>query len=166
MRRFERVIAIALVMVFAVFPVQAQGLTPSGTTTIAQRNAIAYTWTYYTRGYYENNCLAYSLGNTTTWLWPWGAMNPSLSQVKSYLSGYYGFSYVGPSAVGPLRTTRVYCYGSTSAVTHFARNTTATTSIRTDSIRAKWGRCEVFNHSNANPYTPNPYGPLVGAWVK
>jgi len=42
----------------------------------------------------------------------------------------------------------------------------ATTSIRTDAVRAKWGSCEVFSHANANPYTPAPYGPLVGAWVR
>ncbi|MHB8761182.1 MAG: DUF7689 domain-containing protein [Coriobacteriia bacterium] len=165
MRGVGRVAILAVSAALVLAPVDASALSPSTVTSTAQRNHVAYSWSYHTRGYYENNCLAFALGNTTAWIWPWGAANPTVSQVSSYLSRYL-FSYVGPNAAGPLKTRRIYCYGSTSRVTHFARNTTATSSIRTDAIRAKWGGCEVFNHRHANPYTPTIYGPLVGAWVR
>lgn len=58
-----RTIGIALLVVVLVLGILggvAHALSPSQTTTTAQRNAIAYNWTYYARGYYENNCLAYA----------------------------------------------------------------------------------------------------------
>jgi hypothetical protein len=79
-----------------------------------------------------------------------------------------GYTAVSPNAGGPLRTTRVYAFGTTSSVGHYARNRNATLVLRNDLIRAKWGRWEIFNHSNANPYKPLPggYGPLVRGYVK
>jgi hypothetical protein len=145
----------------------AYALSPSLTSSTALRNQIAYNWTFYQQGYYENNCLAYALGNQTSWIWPWGGSNPTVSQVDSYMSGQ-GYTAVPPSAVGPLNTTRAYAFGATSSVGHFAKNRNYTTVLRNDLTRAKWGRYEVFNHSNANPYKPLPggYGPLVRGYVK
>lgn len=163
-RTFVAAIVLAAVLVTA--PTQALGLTPSTQSTTAQRNAIAHNWTYYTRGYYQNNCLAYALGNTTQWIWPWPA-EPMLGQVAAYLIGL-GWTWVGPDASGPLKTTRIYCYGSSDDVLHFAKCVTPTSSVQNDTVRAKWGHFEVFTHSNAHPYNspPDGYGGLVGVWVK
>lgn len=160
------VAAILLASALATAPTQALALTPSTQSTTAQRNAIAHTWTYYTRGYYENNCLAYALGNTTQWVWPWFG-DASLDEVRGYLANL-GWAWVGPDAGGPLRTTRVYCYGSSTDVIHFAKCATARSYVQNDTVRAKWGHYEVFTHSNAHPYNSPPagYGGLVGVWVK
>lgn len=150
-----------------ILPGTAYALTPSLQSTTALRNSIAYNWSYYARGYYENNCLAYALGNTTSWIWPWGYSNPTVAQTDSYMAGY-GYAGVSPNAGGPLRTTRVYAFGSTSSVGHFAKNRNYTIVLRNDLTRAKWGHYEIFNHSNADPYKPLPdgYGPLVRRYVK
>ena len=37
-------------------------LTPSNTTSAAQRNKMAKNWTYRSRGYAEQNCLSYTIG--------------------------------------------------------------------------------------------------------
>ena len=62
--------------------VQARRL--SYTTTVGQRNAIANDWTYVERGYADYNCLAYALGNTTSWDWPFGSV-ATKKEAKSYL---------------------------------------------------------------------------------
>lgn len=87
------------------------------------------------------------------------------SSANTYMNGL-GWTPVSASATGPLKTIRAYAFGTTSSVKHFARNTGYTMVLRNDPIRAKWGHAEVFNHSNANPYKPTPYGPLVGGYVK
>ncbi len=133
----------------------AGALTPSRQTTTAERNAIAYNWTYYTLGWYENNCLAYAVGVTDRWIWPWGSAKPTIAQVTTYM---YTWGYM-PNAVA---AKRVYCYGSSSAVTHFSKNI----SVTSTQIRAKWGHCEIFTHSTSNPYTSYAYGPRVFTYSK
>lgn len=155
MKHLRLTIVIALVVSVMLTVSPAFALTNSAQTTTAQRNAIAYNWTYYARGWYENNCLAYAIGVTDRWIWPWGSSNPTLTQVTTYMStqGYMA---------NAVAAKRVYCYGSPSAVTHFSKNI----SVSSSQVRAKWGHCEIFNHSTNNPYKPTPYGPYVYAYSK
>lgn len=101
----------------------------------------------------ENNCLAYAMGNTTSWIWPWGEDNPTISECKTWLTtkGYDSLSGEG-LLTGPLSMT---AYALNGRVTHFAKAITSST------VRAKWGQSEVFNHSNLDPYTNYVYGPLA-----
>ena len=140
----------------------AYALTPSQTTTTAQRNWIAKNWTYYARGYYENNCLAYALGNTTSWIWPWGSSNPTLAQAESYMRGL-GYSCYERWVYGPYEPCQVACYGWTSNITHFSKITSGGYCWQDGcgTCRAKWGHCEIFNHSNIDCYTNNVYGPEI-----
>lgn len=155
MRKVTRVLVLVAIVLLAVAPTAAYALTPSTTSSTATRNAIAYNWTFYTRGYYENNCLAYATGYTTVWIWPWGSRNPNLTEVTTYMTsqGYMSNS-VGPK--------RVFCYGGSSNVTHFSKNL----STSSDQCRAKWGHYEVFTHSTSNPYRPSPYGPKIYTYSK
>lgn len=141
-----------LITLFSLLFSTTVSASPSLTTTTAERNAIAYNWDYYAGGVYENNCLAYAMGNTTTWLWPWGADNPTVSTVQTWLAGQ-GYSGV---LTGPLQgKLQMTAYALNGRVTHFARAITETT------VRAKWGHAEIFNHSNLDPYTNVVYGGLA-----
>ena len=122
-------LSLCVLLIFSVFINVAFALTPSLTTTTAQRDAVANNWSYFDRGYYENNCLAYALGNTTQWIWPWGSSNPMLNEANTYMSNQ-GYTAVSKDATGPLRTTRAYAFGSTSNVTHFAKNTNSTMTLK------------------------------------
>lgn len=138
-------------------------LTPSDQTTTAERNAIAYRWTYYQRGYREYNCLSYALGNTSSWTWPWGD-TATESEVTSYLSskGYSKIDY--NNGIGPWAAAKICSYGWGSDVRHFAKVITVGGTWTNDIIRAKWGACELFNHPDGNPYTNYAYGPLLGKY--
>lgn len=143
-----------LVIAIALPAPHAFALSPSFSTTTAQRDGIAYNWSYYTQGSRENNCLAYALGVTDRWIWPWNG-NPNLTQVTTYMSTW-GYMPNG------IAVRRVYAYGSSSGITHFSKNL-STSSIQ---VRAKWGQCETFTHSTNSPYRPSPYGPRVFAFSK
>jgi hypothetical protein len=150
------ILIICFSLSFAVFA------SPSIVTTTAQRNAMAYNWTYYTAGVYENNCLGWALGNTTNWVWPWGTSNPTLSQVNTYM---FGIAYTGTSSF--VMSCDVYAYGSTSNVTHFARG--LGDGPLTYPISAKWGHCEVFKHTSTNPYKSvdsGSYGSCIRGYNK
>lgn len=124
--------------------------TESYQTTTADRNYIANNWTYYKRGYADYNCLAYALGDTSRWIWPWGSSNPSTDTVKTYLKN---LDYTVTSTSGSSKKKlRMVVYSLNGGVTHFSRTTSNTT------CRAKWGACELFSHSNLDPYTNNVYG--------
>lgn len=114
-------------------------------------NAIAYNYTYnapYTNSY---NCLAYALGNTTSWIWPWGSSNPTNSQVNGYL---YTSGYIIISNGQPYQP-KIISYGTTSGITHFSKGNGS-------GCIAKWGRLERFSHTNWGPYkTTGAYGAIV-----
>jgi len=160
-RRVLIVLCLCLIMVLAL-PTLAYALTPSLTTTTAERNYIANDWSYYARGWYENNCLAYALDNTTDWIWPWGQNNPTLSQVESYMSSV-GYPYMFErDFIGPYYPpAEVACYGWTNSIKHFAKVTSYGYGWYYSTIRAKWGHYEIFDGSNGDPYTNNVYGPEV-----
>lgn len=123
--------------------------TPSQISSNALRNQIAWQWSYYTRGYYENNCLAYALGSNTQWIWPWGS-RANLNDATRYLTSVgYNCSYI------PGATPRITIYAKNGEVQHFARV------IGPSSTRAKWGHYEVFSHNTYDPYT----NVLYGSWV-
>lgn len=146
------VLAITSLLTFS-----ASALSPSNISDTATRNYIANSWTYETRGYYENNCLAWALNNTTDWIWPWGSSNPSVSEVDSYLANY-GYTNQGVQ----IMSERIYAYGfGSSCVTHFARGFIGPVIYPID---AKWGHYEVFYSSNTTPYTNNVYGGQVASY--
>lgn len=100
------------------------------------------------------NCLAYALGNTTSWVWPWGSSNPSSSQVDSYMSsrGYTGAAY-SSSKTG----MSIVSYGTSSSnITHFSKISSSSSSD------AKWGSLERLRSNGWDPYKPaGPYGYAV-----
>ncbi len=102
-------------------------------------------WTYTYDGPSTNNynCLAYALGITTTWVWPWTG-NPTDSQVTSYLTslGYKKFSYGQPYQA------KIISYGTTSSIGHFSKSS----STLGGSCITKWGGLERFKHDSWNPY--------------
>lgn len=108
-------------------------------------DGIAYNWTYsatYTTNY---NCLAYALGYTDRWVWPFSeAFPPTLSNTTTYLLGL-GYTQGGSSIVA---------YGtSLTNITHFSKITNF------NACEAKWGSLERFTHVGLDPYKPTPYGP-------
>lgn len=93
------------------------------------------------------NCLAYALGNTTQWEWPWGQSNPTLSQVSTYMltKGKNTYSLSEPATVG-----MIISYGtSESSITHFSKVADANYS------NAKWGTLERLQSLGHNPYKGN-----------
>jgi hypothetical protein len=58
------------------------------------------------------NCLAWALGYTDRWIWPWGSANASPSQMSSFLHRY-GYSLGTPRYIGT--------YGTTAGIGHAAR---------------------------------------------
>jgi hypothetical protein len=151
----------SLIPVFVIlsilFTTSTYALTPSNTTTTAQRNAIANNWTYLSRGYAEQNCLSYALKLGNVWTWPWGE-TPTPAQVKDYLTvayGYNSFSTTKPTSI-TANPPHLLIYAKGNVVTHFAR-----LYIPEEKWSAKWGAYEIFQHSNADPYQASgPYGPF------
>jgi hypothetical protein len=116
---------------------------------------IAWTWQYYAPYSRTYNCLAYSLGITDRWVWPWGSGYPSALQVTEYMRGRghppcprtgspriiaYG---VPPSRYDPVRW---------GAVDHFSKV------IGPGATRAKWGSLEVMTSQSWSPYYRFSYG--------
>jgi hypothetical protein len=112
---------------------------------------VAYNYTVIGPATRTYNCLAYALGITSYWVWPWNSETATQSQVDTYLSqmGYSGspFGYVysipGIISYGP----------GPNSINHFARATAAYVA------KAKWGEAELMQTS-WDPYKPTgPYGP-------
>lgn len=142
------------------FPTNTFALSPSTVSSTAIRNKISNSWSYKSRGYYENNCLAWALGNKTSWTWPWGSKNPTVSQVTDYLASK-GYKYTGNQSM----SQKIYAFGSSSSVTHFSRGL-GIGPLATPQD-AKWGHYEVFNHHSPNPYNSvasGSYGPRVASY--
>lgn len=97
------------------------------------------------------NCLAYALGNTSKWEWPWGSSNPTLTQVSDYMltKGKNTYPLSETATVG-----MIISYGtSTSNITHFSKVADANYS------NAKWGQLERLQSLGHNPYkSTGPYG--------
>lgn len=115
---------------------------------------IAYNWTYSSRGYAEQNCLSFALNKGNVWTRPWGTSNPTKSQAKTYLTNQGYNHFLNANEQGPLPNTPVHAYILNGRITHFSKNVSGAP------VRAKWGKCEIFNHSNVDPYTNYVYGPL------
>lgn len=96
------------------------------------------------------NCLAYALGNHSSWVWPWSG-NPTSSQVDTYLSGqgYTISSAYGSSTPGDYA---IVSYGTSSSINHFSK-------VGTDRVgssnysNAKWGSAERLQSLGWDPYT-------------
>jgi hypothetical protein len=115
---------------------------------------MAYSWTFEEQGQYECNCLAYAVGYTSIWVWPWGASLPTSSQVDTYMKMDRGYVY---NVNTPTGGCKVYSYGSPSGITHFSKSYGSSGY----GIVAKWGNYEVFSAPNTNPYKPTPCGSIV-----
>lgn len=111
-------------------------------------DGISWTWYYSDVATTDYNCLGFATGSMV-WEWPWGADNPTDSQVTSYLSGK-GYKTSG-------KWPQILSYGSSSSnIVHFSKVTGEVW------CRAKWGSLEKFNHGSYDPYYHNSvYGSLV-----
>ncbi|WP_460977788.1 DUF7689 domain-containing protein [Paenibacillus sp. MAH-36] len=102
----------------------------------------------------QYNCLAYALGNYSSWVWPWGSNNPTSTQVDTYLYGK-GFITSKPIDSYDVAAYEIISYGSSSSITHFSRIAAGGYS------NAKWGQLERLQSYGWQPYKPTPYGPGV-----
>lgn len=158
----KKIIICLVIALTIAIPSNAFALTASSVSSNAIRNKISSSWSYKQRGYYENNCLAWALGNTTNWIWPWGQKNPTVAQVNTFLSSQ-GYRNSGNQNM----SQKIYAFGKTSGVTHFSRGLgMGPLAVPMD---AKWGHYEVFNHQSPNPYysiASGSYGPRVASYTK
>lgn len=141
-------------ILFSLFVPTASALTPSESTTVAERNQIAKNWAYLEQGYKEYNCLAWAVGITTAWIWPWGSDNPTLNEVDTYLENR---GYISASNA---MSCNIYAYGTTDSICHFARGRGA--GPLAVPIDSKWGKCELFSHTTYSPYYTIAEGGLYG----
>lgn len=109
-------------------------------------DARCWTWQYNAPATGTYNCLAYALGITNQWVWPWGNSLPTSSQVDDYLALWGATGYNWGYQIQP----RIISYGTSSAVTHFS-------SVPTNAnyCIAKWGGLERFTHYAWDPYYAN-----------
>lgn len=158
----KKIIICLVIALTIAIPSNAFALTASSVSSNTIRNKISSSWSYKQRGYYENNCLAWALGNTTDWIWPWGQKNPTVAQVNTFLSSQ-GYRNSGNQNM----SQKIYAFGKTSGVTHFSRGLgMGPLAVPMD---AKWGHYEVFNHQSPNPYysiASGSYGPRVASYIK
>jgi hypothetical protein len=94
----------------------------------------------YTRTY---NCLAYALGITYSWVWPWGEDCPTLSQLNTYMESQ------GYVSVEQYQSNCIVAYGfSRSEITHFSKVVAGT-------VTAKCGAWELMEHNEYDAYFAN-----------
>lgn len=154
-KRLQRFIISGIMMAVCLIPIIASA-TPSNTTTKAERDAIAWTWTYSSRGELEQNCLGFALGQMD-WVWPWGVENPTLQYANMYLVAK------GYTQGSGTMSQDMFVYGADDNVTHFSKGNKGPVIYP---CTAKWGKCEIFDHSSADPYNAVPYGPKIASYVK
>lgn len=148
MKRLKNVVLGVLIVVFVVIgAISVYGLVYPD----SWYNERCWTWYYSAPATPSYNCLGYATGSMT-WEWPWGASNPTSSQVDTYLATL-GYKTTGTWAY-------IISYGSSSAIKHFSKVT------GTEWCRAKWGQLERFNHGNWDPYVSWFYGPKVKLYYK
>ena len=101
------------------------------------------------------NCLAYALGNTSSWIWPWGEDCPDVPHLTSYMGR------LGYVPVTTYQSDCVVAYGpSSSTITHFSKSVSGT-------VTAKCGQLELMQHSGYNAYFANGgYGTPQAYYVK
>lgn len=160
-KKISLVLCIIMALTIA-FPTSAFALSPSEVSSNQIRNIISNSWTYKQRGYYENNCLAWALGSSTGFVWPWGEKYPTLSQVNTFLSSQ-GYKNTGNQNM----SQKIYAFGTTSKVTHFSKGL-GLGPLATP-MDAKWGHYEVFSHQSSNPYNSiasGSYGSRIASFTK
>lgn len=121
-------------------------------------DAIAYSWEYEGPATTTYNCLAYALGSTSTWYWPWGSSNPTSDQVDSLMdtAGYDSYFYGSPFNPEIISYVADGNYTGTDddEVVHFGKAFTGGTLI------SKWGSLELIESNSWNPFkTSGAYGP-------
>lgn len=105
----------------------------------------------YTQNY---NCLAYAIGITNTWVWPWGTRNPSLSETTTYLET------LGYERANTYSANCIVAYGtSTSNITHFSK-------VSGGVVVAKCGSLELLQHTTYQAYYTDSYGSAQAFYVK
>ncbi|MDD4562234.1 MAG: hypothetical protein PHW39_04060 [Syntrophomonadaceae bacterium] len=90
------------------------------------------------------NCLAYSVGITDHWEWPWPG-TPSYADLQTYMSNH-GFPTSSNSLMPWAKV--IYYNGN-----HFAKVTSWDSSGIPLTIRSKWGTMELINSDSYNPFT-------------
>lgn len=121
-------------------------------------DAIAYSWEYEGPVDDDYNCLAYAIGNTSSWVWPWGANNPNSDQVDAAMSswGYDAYFYGSPFAPDVISYVDDANYTGTDddEVVHFAK------AFSDGTIISKWGQLELIKSDSWSPFkTSGGYGP-------
>ncbi|EFM09647.1 conserved hypothetical protein [Paenibacillus curdlanolyticus YK9] len=95
------------------------------------------------------NSLAYALGDTSNWVWPWGSSNPTSAQVDTYLSGR------GYTTTTTASEVKIISYGTSSSIGHFGKPSDV------NYVNAKWGQLERLQSLNWDPYNTSSYGAKV-----
>lgn len=147
-------VSLIFALLFSLFVPVASALTASKSTTTAFRNQIAKNWTFIDQGYYECNCLAWAVGITTAWLWPWGEDNPTLAEVDTYLTAH------GYTAADYPEGYNIYAYGTANSICHFGKGRGY--GPLAIAMESKWGHCELFGHPDCNPFYTIAEGGLYG----
>lgn len=107
------------------------------------------------------NCLAYAIGNYSSWVWPWAPDNPSNSQVDTYLSSK-GFKKSADINSTDVAAYEIISYGTSSSnITHFSRVAAGGYS------NAKWGQRELLQSYGWDPYkSTSEYGDARRKYAK
>ncbi|MFC4770326.1 DUF7689 domain-containing protein [Effusibacillus consociatus] len=136
--------------------------TPASTLNSNLKVAYNYAWLGDATSQY--NCLAYALGNYSSWVWPWGSSNPTSSQVDTYLYNK-GYKYGQGMDSQNVAFYEIISYGTSSSIGHFGRF--ADTVNGTTYSNAKWGQLELLQHQGWSPYTSNGvYGDAYRKYAK
>lgn len=112
-------------------------------------DALCKNYTFSSTGTAVYNCFAYSVGITNKWEWPWGASNPTIAQVDSYLKSTYNLIPVTAPYM-----PKVMVHGTSGKVAHFSKATSSTVSY------SKFGQCEIFKHEGWDVFRGS-YGSLM-----
>jgi len=97
------------------------------------------------------NCLAYSVGITDHWEWPWSG-NPTFAQLQTYMTGK-GYP-TSSSTDNTYAKVIYYSGGHLSKVTAWSATGTPT------KIISKWGCAELVESTNYSPFNAT-YGPAT-----
>ncbi|NOU64994.1 hypothetical protein GC096_13235 [Paenibacillus sp. LMG 31461] len=111
-----------------------------------------YAWLGDATGTY--NCLAYALGNYSSWDWPWGVSNPDTWKADTYLKSK-GFGTSKDISSTDVAAYEIISYGNIYSITHFSRIAAS------NYTNAKWGNYELLQSYGWQPYSASNYGPGV-----
>jgi len=108
----------------------------------------------------EYNCLAYSLGVTDEWIWPWGTLDAGLADVDNYLGNYmYERTYTHSDA----NKIVAYYNPNSSLVGHFGKIITNGRTWDWGITRAKLGENELVETSKHECYV-TMYGNIAAKY--